>query len=109
MGMVDGPVDSQTVLTRKTCQLGVFGKRPHARMHVENGGKVRIALIPDGLRDTIGDGGHATRHTPLHRRTDGSAMRVAQNQQKLDMKMLACVHGARELALDPPRFPPREW
>ena len=33
--------------------------------------------------------------SPLHRRTDGSAMRVAQNQQKLDMKMLACARRSR--------------
>ncbi len=48
MGMVDGPVDLETVLAQDL-PARVFGKRPHARMHVENGGKVRIALIPDGL------------------------------------------------------------
>ncbi len=59
-------------------------------------------------RDTIGDGGHATRHTPSIAAPTAPQC-VAQNQQKLDMKMLACV-ARRSRSLGPTHVsPPREW
>ena len=73
---------SRAVFVRERGKLRIAGKRRHARAHVEHARRVRITLVADGTRDTVGHRAHAPVGAAFDRRLNGTAMGVPQHEQK---------------------------